>query len=384
MLMPYGVYYEAGFMYGHLTEKRWKEAVSLLKTRFERELSVAEDCYLNLGGFKTVRLVVADPEAWNMIRRELGWVITSPTASPDATITLLKYDSPKDFFHDAMGLPFAHREDARFEVVCISPENGKDGVFYPTAQFNRDDQTVHLRDENSYYYVTRSYRPEDWINEGHVFVQMLFRILNSEPSTCLVHGACVGVDGHGILMCARGNMGKSTLAVTSMLEGMEYVSEDYLILSQANPEGELRASPIYSIITLSPRMYNALYEKMDKARFVGISHFKGKYVFDMSAYSDRLRRGYPIRACVFPEINPSASEPSMELISGSEKNRAITHIAHSTIFQMWSTGLMREQQDAKTILKIIGMVRDMPFYKITLTTDLEANSRCLMELVLSL
>lgn len=382
--MPYVVYYEAGFMYGHLTEKRWKEAVSLLKTRFERELSVAEDCYLNLGGFKTVRLIVADPEAWNMIRRELGWVITSPTASPDATITLLKYDSPKDFFHDTMGLPFVHREDARFEVVCISPENGKDGVLYPTAQFNRDDQTVHLRDVNSYYYVTRSYRPEDWINEGHVFVQMLFRILNSEPSTCLVHGACIGAEGHGILMCARGNMGKSTLAVTSMLDGMEYVSEDYLILSQANPEGELRASPIYSIITLSPRMYNALYEKMDKARFVGISHFKGKYVFDMSAYSDRLRRGYPIRACVFPEINPSASEPSMELISGSEKNRAITHIAHSTIFQMWSSGLKREQQDAKTILKIIGMVRDMPFYKITLTTDLEANSRCLMELVLSL
>ena len=257
-------------------------------------------------------------------------------------------------------------------------------MLFPTAQYNRDDQTAHLRDENSYYYVTKSYKPEDWINEGHVFVQMLFRILNSEPSTCLVHGACVGIDGHGILMCARGNMGKSTLAVTSMLNGMEYVSEDYLILSQDNPERELRASPIYSIITLSPKMYNSLYEKMDKARFVGISHFKGKYVFDMSAYSDRLRRDYPIRACVFPEINPSAEEPVVELINGSEKSRAITHIAHSTIFQMWSTGLIREQQDAKTILKIIGMVRDMPFYKITLTTDLEANSIILMEFVSSL
>lgn len=384
MSTPFGVYYKAEFMYGHLTDTHWKEAVSQLRTRFRREFSHAEDCYLDLGGIKTVRLVVGDPEAWNMIRRELGWVITSPVDSPGATITLLKYDSPKDFFHDAMGLPFIHSEDARFETVCIIPGNGDAGKLLPTAQYNRDDQTVHLRDENSYYYVTKSYKPEDWINEGHVFVQMLFRILNSEPSTCLVHGACVGIDGHGILMCARGNMGKSTLAVTSMLDGMEYVSEDYLILTQDNPERELRASPIYSIITLSPRMYNALYEKMDKARFVGISHFKGKYVFDMSAYSDRLRRDYPIRACVFPEINLSAVEPAVELISGSEKNRAITHIAHSTIFQMWSSGLMREQQDAKTILKIIGMVRDMPFYKITLTTDLEANSRCLKGLVSSL
>ncbi|MBR5660907.1 MAG: hypothetical protein IKW99_05090 [Bacteroidales bacterium] len=371
-------------MYGHLREDRWKEAVRRLRTHFERELSDAEDCYLDLGGVKTVRLVVADPEAWNMIRRELGWVVTDPVASPDASITLLKYDSPKDFFRDAMGLPFIHSEEARFETICLIPENGEDGKLFPTAQYNRDDQTVHLRDDNSYYYVTKSYRPEDWINEGHVFVQMLFRILNTEPSTCLVHGACVGAGGHGILMCARGNMGKSTLAVTSMLNGMEYVSEDYLILSRANPEGELRASPIYSIITLSPRMYNVLYEKMDKARFVGISHFKGKYVFDMSAYSDRLRRDYPIRACVFPEINLSAMEPAVELVSGSEKSRAITQIAHSTIFQMWSSGLIREQQDAKTILKIIGMVRDLPFYRITLTTDLDANSGCLRKLVSSL
>jgi len=371
-------------MNGYFSEKRWKEAVSQLKTRYERELSAAGDCYLDLGGFKIVRLIVGDPDAWGLIRRELGWVITSPVASPDATITLLKHDSPKDFFHDAMGLPFTHIEDTKFEVIYIIPENEKDGKLFPTAQHNMDDQTVHIRDGNSYYYLTKSYRPEDWIREGHVLVQMLFRILNTEPSTCLVHGACVGTGGRGILMCARGNMGKSTLAVTSMLDGMEYVSEDYLILSQAKPEGELRASPIYSIITLSPRMYNALYEKMDKARFVGISHFKGKYVFDMSAYSDRLRRDYPIRACVFPEINPSAAEPVVEQISGSEKSRAITHIAHSTIFQMWSSGLKREQQDTKTILKIIGMVRDMPFYKITLSTDLEANSKLLRELVSSL
>lgn len=337
-----------------------------------------------MGGVKTVRLVVGAPEAWNMIRRELGWVITAPVESPDATITLLKYDDPKYFFQDAMGLPFIHREDARFEVVCFGPGNGKDDMLYPTAQFNRDDQTVHLRDEDSYYYVTRSYRPEDWINEGHVFVQMLFRILNSEPSTCLVHGACVGAGGRGILMCARGNMGKSTLAVTSMLDGMEYVSEDYLILSKEGAEGELRASPIYSIITLSPKMYNALYEKMDKARFVGISHFKGKYVFDISAYSDRLRRDYPVKACVFPEIDPAATGPVVEQIYGSDKSRAITQIAHSTIFQMWSRGLIREQSDAQTILKIIGMVRDMPFYKITLTTDLESNSKLLLELVSSL
>ncbi len=182
-------------------------------------------------------------------------------------------------------------------------------------------------------------------------------------------------------MCARGNMGKSTLAVTSMLDGMEYVSEDYLVLSKDEKSHELKSSPIYSIITLSPRVYNVLYDKMDKARFVGISHFKGKYVFDVSAYSDRLRRHYPVNACLFPEITPDAREPRIEKISGVEKNRAITHVAHSTIFQMWSGGLKQKQNDNMTILKIIGMVKDMPFYKIILTSDLEANSDCLRSFV---
>ena len=252
----------------------------------------------------------------------------------------------------------------------------------PTGQVNFKDGTIFLADGNNYYYGTSSFEPDRWLREGHVFVQMLFRILNTLPNASLVHGACIGLHGNGLLMCARGNRGKSTLAITALLKGFEYVSEDYLILQSEN--GSLTASPIYSIVTLSPQMYNALYDEFDRARFVGVSSWKGKYVFNISGYSDALRRHYPVKACLFPDIDLSATKPIIEKCGPLEKNRAITHLAHSTLFQMWSTGLIREQQDAKTILKIIGMVRDMPFYKITLTTDLEANSKILMEFVSSL
>ena len=338
----------------------------------------------------TVRIVVTDKQALGLIDRELRWVMTDPVPDPGATVYLIQDDNVDDFFVRVMGM-HQLKEIGDFNLISVSDESGKlyggdagtRPIYYPYAQHNREERTIHIADGDDYYFVTESYRPEDWIQKGHIAVQLLFRALNTRSNSCLVHGACVGLEGKGILMCARGNMGKSTLAVTAMLDGFEYVSEDYLVLEKEE-SGGLFASPVYSIITLSPRMYNNLYDKMDMARFVGISHFKGKYVFDMYSCQDRLRRHYPVRACLFPEISPEATEPSVVPLNLAEKGRAITHIAHSTLFQMWSKGLKQKQNDQETIIKIIGMVRDMDFYKIILTPDIHSNAECLRSFVLSL
>ena len=360
-----------------LSKSGWTSSIEFIRQLKGKELSEAKDCFISLGGRKTVRMVVSDDEAWNLINRELKWVISSPVPNPDATIVLLQDDNVEDFFNRVFGVDDDNSQD--FRVLFCAESN----IAVPKAQLNFEERTVHLADGDTYYFVTESYRPEAWIKKGHIAVQMLFRALKTDPEACLVHGACVGLDGNGILMCARGNMGKSTLAVTAMLDGFEFVSEDYLVLEK-DSAGDLFASPIYSIITLSPRMFNNLYDSLDKARFVGISHFKGKYVFDISGYSDRLRRHYPVKACVFPEINPDAKEPMVVPLSGQEKNRAITHIAHSTIFQMWSGGLRQKQKDSDTILKILSMVKEMPFFKIVLTPDLRANVACLRSFVSSM
>ena len=78
----------------------------------------------------------------------------------------------------------------------------------------------------------------------------------------MVHGDIVGLNDNGVLFCARGQRGKSTLVVLSMIDGFEYVSDDYLTLEKENDK--LYAHPIYSIITLSPRMYNELFDKLKR------------------------------------------------------------------------------------------------------------------------
>lgn len=368
-----------------ITVDNWNDKIQRLETRIGPALDNAEEVFLDLSGLKTVHVMACDHTAVRLIGRELGWVITTPVAEPDATIVLWKENDVRDFISEVMmteeEIPdteeFLLFSKTHFFERTKRTVSGADpyAACIPTGQVNFKDGTVFLANGNNYYYGTSSYEPDRWLREGHVFVQMLFRILNSLPNASLVHGACLGLNGHGLLMCARGNRGKSTLAITALLKGFEYVSEDYLILQSEN--GCLTASPIYSIVTLSPQMYDALYQDFGKARFVGVSSWKGKYVFDITGYSDALRRHYPVRACLFPDIDLSATEPSIRKCDQIEKNRAITHLAHSTLSQMWCIGLKQSQTDSETMLKLMRMINPLDFYKMTLTPDIFANAECL-------
>jgi len=223
---------------------------------------------------------------------------------------------------------------------------------------------------NTYYYSASNLEPEEFIKQGHIFVQVFNKILKTSR-TGLVHGAVVGLDDKGVLICARGQRGKSTLAVLAMMQGFDYVSDDYLTLEKTN-EG-LFAYPIYSIITLSPRMYNELYDDL-QGKFVSNNARKDKYVINIAPYHDSFRRRYPVSVCLFPEIT-DAPEPTIVPCNAMEKGRAITQLMHSTVRQ---TG---DGDDIATIKKIMDFVKDFEFYRINLCADIHANVEVLREFV---
>lgn len=357
-------------MFENISKQVASNCLARFRQYLEPQLREAVSVYVNLGDLKTVRITACDPNALRLIRRELSWIMTDPVPDPDATIVLWSENAPESFYRRAFGL---HLDPSMEEEILVLFADS-----LPFAQIDFRDNAVHVADGTTYFYGTSNYDPEVWMQEGHLFFQMFYRILNG-PDSSLVHGACVGVDGKGVLMCARGGRGKSTLTVTSMLRGFEYVADDYLILERK--DGELTASPIYSTIALSPKMYNTLYDYMDKARFVGVSNIKMKFVFDMVNYGDRLRRHYPVRACVFPEIDFDAAEPRIELCTGAEKGRAITHMTHSTVSQMFKYGLKQDQKDSVDMVKLIGMLRCVDHYKMVLCPDIFRNEEFLRAFV---
>ncbi len=235
----------------------------------------------------------------------------------------------------------------------------------PLIRAIADSGIINAYDQkhNIYYYGVKDLQPEEFIKQGHIFVQIFNKILKT-PTSNLAHGALVGLNNNGILFCARGQRGKSTLAVVAMMQGFDYISDDYLVLEK---EGDVLYSyPIYSIITLSPKMYNELYEDM-KGKFVSNNARRDKYVIDIKAYHASFCQKYPVKVCMFPQITTD-KEPS---IVSCKKGRAITQLVHSTIHQM------EDKHDIKTIQKLISLVKDFDFYQINLCSDIRANVECL-------
>jgi hypothetical protein len=226
--------------------------------------------------------------------------------------------------------------------------------------------SAHNPATNTYYYAVADLYPEEFIKQGHIFVQTFNKILKS-PTTALVHGAAVALNGKGALFCARGQRGKSTLTVRAMLDGFDYVSDDYLVLGR-EADG-LYAWPLYSIITLSPMMYGDLYNTL-RAKFVSNNARKDKYVFNIAEYHDRFVGRCRMDLCMIPQI-VSDPEPSVVECGQAGKGRAITQLVHSTIAQMG------DQHDTATIRKLVGFVKDLPFYQINLCRDIDKNLRCL-------
>lgn len=345
-----------------------------IKDNFE----LVETLYVQLGS-KVVRLLNYSKDFSPLIQKQLTYTLKRNADRYDATIVLWNEKnigqvpkhldeqfSPSKNFKLRIEMLYANTKDLSLWVLLddyskinvimdINPEWGFAKSYSPST--------------NTYYYGVKNLEPEEFIKEGHIFVQMFNKIIKDENSN-LVHGAVVGYNNHGVLFCARGQRGKSTLTVLSMMEGFDYVSDDYLVLEKENEN--LYSYPIYSIITLSPRMYNELYDRLDGCRFVSNNARKDKYVVNIEKFHPQFKNKYPINLCIFPEI-VSDPEPSIRLCNSDEKGRAITQLIQSTVFQMQDTN------NHDVIIKLLNMVKNFEFYKLNLCNDINANTKYLQQ-----
>lgn len=307
--------------------------------------------YVNLG-VKVVRLICYSELFVAHIKRQLAYISEDNIADYDATIILWQENDIENI---------QKRED-----LFLGEENLNSRSITHIVM-GENTITLYAPESTTYFYGVKSLEPEEFVKEGHLLVQIFNKILKTD-NTSLIHGACIGMYNNGILICARGQRGKSTLTVLSLLRGFEYVSDDYLTLEK---EGDnLYAYPIYSIITLSPVMYNRMYDCLVGTRFISNNARKDKYVLNIENFRSQFKTKYPIKICMSLEFTPDEN-PSIIECSQQEKGKAITQMVHSTTLQM------HDMQDAKSIKKMIDMVNNFKFYKINLCSDIYKNVECL-------
>lgn len=328
--------------------------------------------YIDLG-CKTVRLISLSDKFIPLIEKQLTYSLQDETSDYDATLIVWE-ENDFENLPAKISPDFTPRQNLRLRIELLASKQKQYQISIIDEEYSKHNPVFDIdpfrgffnaydKNTNTYYYGVRNLEPEEFIKEGHIFVQMFNKIVKTETSN-LVHGAVVGLENEGILFCARGQRGKSTLAVLAMMQGFEYVSDDYLVLEKAGDR--LYSHPIYSIITLSPRMYNELYDELEGTRFVSNNARKDKYVINIANYHKQFRKCYPINICMFPEIT-SNPEPSITRCTNQEKGRAITHLIHSTIIQT------QDRHDIKTVKKLMNFVKDFEFYKINLCPDIYKN-----------
>jgi hypothetical protein len=269
---------------------------------------------------------------------------------------------------------FIWKDDVKSFVVDFVPNMDR-LVFYPKNAekpeieiFLHENRLKAYNPETKTYYFSKDDFSEERIRQmGHLFVRQIYQMVRTDHQA-LVHAAAVGIDDKGVLICARGGAGKSTLAVSALLEDFQYVSDDYLILSKTD-EGQLYAHPIYSTINLFPH----IQEQMNglNAKYLYNNYWQPqKNTLDISAHHNRFVNKLPVNAVIFPQIG-KVEIPSIEPMDEMEKGKAIVQLIHSTVSQLQDT------QSSGYVKMLMSFMSGLDFYRINLSSDLNANVKLL-------
>jgi hypothetical protein len=305
--------------------------------------SLCSTFYIRLGEI-VVKIENYVPELDFHIRTQFAYIIDNKLDKCDFKFAVWKYNN-----------------DNADEIRCGYQENANSPLSFINIWTDKNEIWAYDADIKTYYFSAKDFSEDAIRQMGHLLVRKIYKLALRRNQT-LVHCAAIGFRNHGILFCARGGGGKSTLTVAAMLGGFQYVSDDYLILSQ--DENKIYAHPIYSTVNLTPNM---LLEQMPN--FKGTKLWQSwwmshKNTYEISAHHDSFVQKMPINIALFPKICGDITP----FVEPMDKGKAIVQMVHSTNKQM--TGDLQNPQLTK---KLIGMIKDLDFYQINLCGDLNKN-----------
>lgn len=318
-------------------------------TNFWRELNEQADVVYHAErticmGNMTIRLVYHHPRLEEYGMSQLKLAETVPVDKPD----LILHCMISDLLWKVCDAPEKYQK-ARIEC------QGKCTVF--NLDYNTD---CFYGNDGVRCYVGWKTLQEDIPRQLGHFLYRQFAAIFRQRDLHMLHGGCVGVDGTGVLLCGIGGSGKSTLAAACLLNGMDYVAEDYLLLNRT--EDGFRAWPTYSTMNLSEFMLGAMPEYA--AHDLGYLGWKGKHFVDLSHWEAQFCPGMRVTAAVLPRIT-QREEPVLYEIPPSQP---MAQLISSTVRQ--TSHLM----DDVRIRELSQLLLGLPTWQMELCPDVHKNA----------
>jgi glycosyltransferase involved in cell wall biosynthesis len=287
----------------------------------------------------------------NYTTREL-FELLSPSL---AHLRLNSLPNSVDFTIDA-----AHFEghDSFFEEIVSIAEN----VIITTdheISFGRDRRSLTILDHSSRraFYL---FQGLNCINDTELSATFhrVFKSLRGIEDWQLLHSAVVCRNSTGIMIVGRGGAGKSTLAISCLLSGFSYLSDDYCFISCAEhvaacslySSGKLFTKDIYDRSVFYPLRGEGRHDDRSKKTL-----FQFRLIFPTQVINQ-----CSIRAIFIPVVSDDR-EASIVKVSPII---ALRELAPSTIFQM-------PRVDASDLQKIGQVVERLPCFVIRMGADIE-------------
>ena len=257
---------------------------------------------------------------------------------------------------------------------CLPPDCPVQKVLIVKDQFlaikaEKDQGRLHGFDpqRNIGYFCLQNDHDQAVIEQGYLLYR-LFYYLAKNTGRIMLHGAVIGYENKGVLICGNCGYGKSTLALSSLLKGCQYVGDDRAMF--VKKEGETFAWPVYSVASLYETILTQMPKLQAPRRWLKNASLKN--ILDISAYHPQFCFGLPMKALLFPKLSLEAKEPSISAIAPGP---VLTHLIWSTITQV------DDRKDSAHIQNMLEFFKYLPCYQLVLCADLEKNTTFLQNFI---
>ena len=293
-----------------------------------------------------VKMVFLGISPTDIMRLNLNYLTTTPKETADETVYI--WEDSLDALIERSVIP----EDQRFIHYHQTEEYH---ILFPgevlrfAARFNESRTTFVCFEHGSVF-------PESYINKPFVNELQWWML----EDYLLLHGAVVGVNGKGALITASSGSGKSTLALSGLLEGMNYLAEDYVLVSRRGPA---IAYPIFTTGYVTSDTLQMLPELKDKILLYVPR--RDKYLIDLSAFDDLFLDEIPLSVMVFPLVTDL---PSIQVEKASSVKPFMDALT-TTAKQIESC-----ERFADSFKLLFARMKTIPSYQLNLTKDTRKNA----------
>ena len=182
-----------------------------------------------------------------------------------------------------------------------------------------------------------------------------------------VHGAAVGTGRGCALIVGKSGSGKSTTALSCLLEGMLYLGDDNCLVSL---EPKPFAWSVYSTAKLHGHNLRRLPTLSKAVANEERLHLEKGVVLLNDHFASQLRSKLPLLAVIVPEV-ARAARPALRPCSPVA---ALSALAPSTLLQLSAA-------PPNSLHEMAELVRSLPAFNIALSEDVSANAQELRALI---